>query len=66
MQINDGVNFGVATQQLVMSVALNQQQLALVNQHLVSLQAMSGAQFQVAAGTQGVYHLVGRDMMTFV
>jgi CUG-BP- and ETR3-like factor len=41
-----------------MSVALNQQQLALVNQHLFSIQAMSGAQLHVSPGAPGVFHLV--------
>jgi CUG-BP- and ETR3-like factor len=51
---------GIA-QQLVMSLALNQQQLALVNQHLFSIQAMSGAQLHVSPGAPGVFHLVGGE-----
>lgn len=44
--------------QLAVSIPLNQNQLATVNQHLYSVQAMSGAQLHVSPGAPGLFHLV--------
>lgn len=44
--------------QVAISMALNQQQFAVVNSHLYSVQAMSGCQLHVTPGAPGVFHLV--------
>jgi len=43
---------------LAMSIPINQQQLALANSHLYSIQTMSGATMQVSPGAPGLFHLV--------
>ncbi|KAJ9515120.1 hypothetical protein QJQ45_028921 [Haematococcus lacustris] len=45
-------------QQLALSLTLSQQQLSVINNHLFSIQTMSGAQLHVSPGTPGFYHLL--------
>ena len=49
---------GLELTQMAMSLALNQQQLAGLNQHLFSVQTVSGAQLHISPGAPGLFHLV--------
>mmetsp|Transcript_31833 Transcript_31833/g.70722 ORF Transcript_31833/g.70722 Transcript_31833/m.70722 type:complete len:496 (-) Transcript_31833:2249-3736(-) len=57
----DGYMTGGGSSQLdplAISIPINQQQLANVNNHLYSVQAMSGAQINISPGAPGLFHLV--------
>jgi len=44
--------------QMALSLPLNQNQLATVNNHLFSVQTMSGASLHISPGAPGLFHLV--------
>ncbi|GLC35971.1 hypothetical protein PLESTB_000524800 [Pleodorina starrii] len=47
-----------AQQQIAQSMTLNQNQLALLNTHLFSVQTVSGAQLHISPGAPGLFNLV--------
>lgn len=44
--------------QIALSIPLTQQQLQTVNNHLFSVQTVSGAQLHISPGAPGLFHLV--------
>ncbi len=53
-----GMQGGGQMEQIAISIAVNQQQLAIVNNHLYSVQTISGAQLNITPGAPGLFHLV--------